>query len=125
MIELTVQLSNEVAARLAPVQHHLPHLLQQIAQSVPVDRPAESTSNPPTAYPIYNEMLDFLVNAPSPQEIIDFKASTAVQSRLGELLIKNRESTLTESEQAELDAYEQVEHIVTLLKAKAYAQLRQ
>lgn len=125
MIELTVQLPDDVAARLAPVQHQLPLLLQQIAQSVPVDRPAESTLQPPTAYPIYNEMLDFLLTAPSPQEIVNFKASAAVQSRLGELLVKNREATLTEDEQAELDAYEQVEHIITLLKARASVQLRQ
>jgi len=37
------------------------------------------------------------------------------------LLDKNREGTLTEIEAAELDLYEQLEHMMILLKAKAHA----
>lgn len=125
MIEMTVQIPNDIAARLAPIQQHLPLLLRQIARSVPGDRPAEADAAPLTAYPVYNELLDFLVAAPSPQDIVNFKVSAAAQSRLRQLLEKNQEAALTDAEQAELDAYEQVEHVMTLLKARASGQARQ
>lgn len=127
MTELTLQVSDDIAAQLMLIQGQLPRLLQQIAQSMPVDRPEAS------AFPamntqdvdVYNEFLDFLLSAPVPQEIIDFRVSDATQYRLSDLLEKNREDTLTVAEQGELDAYEQVEYVMTLLKAKAYRQLNQ
>jgi hypothetical protein len=125
MVELTVQVSDEVADRLAPIQQRLPELLRQIAQSVPVDRPAESAFPSLTGLPVYTELLDFLVASPSAERIFEFKVSPATQSRLRTLLEKNQEDALTDAEQAELDAYEQVEHVMTLLKAKAHNQLKQ
>ena len=124
MTELTLQVSDDIAARLAPIQQQLPRLLQQIAQSVPMDRSTASAFPPMSTHSVYNEFLDFLLTAPTPQEIMDFKVSAATQSRLRELLEKNREGGLTDAEQGELDAYEQVEHVMTLLKAKAHRQLK-
>ena len=124
MTELTLQVSDDIAAQLAPIQQQLPRLLQQIAQSVPMDRLEASAFSSMRTDSVYNEFLDFLLTAPAPQEIMDFKVSAATQSRLGELLEKNREDGLTDAEQGELDAYEQVEYVVTLLKAKAHRQLK-
>jgi hypothetical protein len=47
--------------------------------------------------------------------------SDAAQARLRLLLDKNREEALSATEEAELDIYEQLEHLMLLLKAKAYA----
>ncbi|MEQ9623155.1 hypothetical protein [Coleofasciculus chthonoplastes] len=68
----------------------------------------------------YTEVLDFLITRPTPQEITTFKISAEAQERLRTLLDKNREGTLTETEATELDLYEQLEHLMILLKAKAY-----
>jgi hypothetical protein len=125
MVELTIKVSDDVASRLAPIHHHLPALLQQIAQAVPQDSVSERAVRPAASFPVYTQILDFLVATPSPQDIIAFKVSAETQARLGELLEKNREDTLTESEQAELDAFEQIDHIMSLLKAKANRQLKQ
>jgi len=124
MVELTVQLPEDVAARLAPIHERLPVLLRQIAQSVPQDRLAESSTRPATDFPVYAEVLDFLVTSPTPEAIVDFKVSASIQARLRELLEKNQEDVLSEEEQAELDAYEQIDHLVTLLKARAHSQIR-
>ena len=124
MVELTVQLPEDVAARLAPIHERLPDLLRQIAQSVPQDRLAESSTRPATDFPVYAEVLDFLVTSPTPEAIVDFKVSASIQARLRELLEKNQEDVLSEEEQAELDAYEQIDHLVTLLKARAHSQIR-
>lgn len=75
--------------------------------------------------PAYTEVLDFLVTSPTPQDILDFKVSAKTQARLGDLLDKNREEELTKLEQAELDAFEQIEHMVVLLKARAHHLLAQ
>lgn len=124
MTEITIQLPQDIVTRLSPVQDNLPQLLKQIAQAVPTDRPEEIGSQTAVAYPVYNEFLNFLLTAPSPEEVVSFKVTAATQNRLRELLAKNEESTLTESEQSELDAYEQVEYVMTLLKAKAHSQLQ-
>ncbi|WP_219907712.1 hypothetical protein [Aphanothece hegewaldii] len=68
---------------------------------------------------VYDEVLDFLLKSPTPQEIITFKVSPQAQKRLQTLLLKNREATLTDNENAELDVYEKLEHLMILLKARA------
>jgi hypothetical protein len=59
-----------------------------------------------------------LVTRPTPQDILAFKVSPLAQNRLILLLDKNREGSLTASEVAELDAYEQLEHLMILMKAR-------
>ncbi|MEQ9667350.1 hypothetical protein [Coleofasciculus sp. G2-EDA-02] len=79
-----------------------------------------SVTNPTDAPIAYTEVLDFLITRPTPQEITTFKVSAEAQERLHTLLDKNREGTLTAAEATELDLYEQLEHLMILLKAKAY-----
>jgi chemotaxis response regulator CheB len=69
--------------------------------------------------PVYTEVLDFLIQLPSPQEIAVFKVSTQAQERLRLLLEKNSLGTITQVENSELDIYEQLDQLMTLLKAKA------
>jgi hypothetical protein len=57
---------------------------------------------------------------PPPQDILAFKVSGATQARIRFLLDKSREETLRVTEMAELDVYEQLEHLIILLKAKAH-----
>jgi hypothetical protein len=66
-------------------------------------------------------VIQFLAGSPTSDEIIHFKVSPETQTRLGELLEKNREESLNEFEEMELDAYEQIEHFMILLKAQAAA----
>jgi hypothetical protein len=68
--------------------------------------------------PIYTELLDLLAESADAQRVLAFRLSDPRQARLDELLDKNREGTLTESEAAELAAFEHFEHVVRLLKAR-------
>jgi hypothetical protein len=79
---------------------------------------ALATANRPEISQAYLEVLDFLVTRPTPQDILAFKVSPLAQNRLSLLLDKNREGSLTASEVAELDAYEQLEHLMILMKAR-------
>ena len=70
-------------------------------------------------YPaVYDDLLDLLAESANAQRVLAFRLSDEKQARLDELLEKNREGTLTAEESAELDAYEQFEHLVRLLKAR-------
>ena len=101
MAELTIQISDELAERLEPLRNRLPELLSQLvnAGSPHSASLALATANLPEIPQAYLEVLDFLVTRPTPQD-------------------KNREGSLTASEVAELDAYEQLEHLMILMKAR-------
>lgn len=68
---------------------------------------------------VFEEMLDFLASGPTSEQILAYKILAPVQERLAELLEKNREEGLTDAENAELDAFEYVDHFMSLLKARA------
>ena len=72
---------------------------------------------------IQDEVLEFLLSSPTPQQIIAFHASDTAQARLRYLLDNNRNGTLTDDERAELEEASQINHFVTLLKAKAHQTL--
>jgi len=66
--------------------------------------------------PAYREVYHFLASAPSHEEILAFRPSEATQERIRALLAANMEGRLTAEEQAELDEFEQIEHVVRMLK---------
>jgi hypothetical protein len=67
---------------------------------------------------IYDDLLDLLAESADAQRVLAFRLSDEKQAQLDQLLEKNREGILTDEESAELDAYEQFEHLVRLLKAR-------
>lgn len=72
---------------------------------------------------LFDEITDFLLSQPNAEEIIAFRASPHLDARLHELLDKNSDDTLSEDEQAELDAFIQYGHLLTALKIKARQKL--
>jgi len=124
MAELTIQVPDELAIRLEPLRSRLPELLLQLLETTnPSWATHSDVTNPTDIPPAYIEVLDFLINSPTPEEIAAFKVSPQAQARLGVLLNKNREETLTATEAAEINVYEQLEHLMILLKARAYASI--
>lgn len=73
----------------------------------------------------FEEVYDFLLSTPTPEQIIAFRPSKATQSHIHELLESNREGNLTAEDQAELDEFSRVEHFVRMLKARARMKLYQ
>ncbi|MCC3414008.1 MULTISPECIES: hypothetical protein [unclassified Microcoleus] len=125
MATITLQIPDELAQRLEPLQNRLPELLWQILELTknPTTIEPEITTHSADIPAVYQEVLDFLIKSPIPQDIVNFKVSQQAQTRLQILLDKNRESTLNPMEIAELDVYEQLEHLMILLKARAYSEI--
>ena len=73
---------------------------------------------------IQEEVLAFLLSTPTPQDIINFRASDLAQERLRYLLEANRQGILNDEERAELDEASQMNHFIMLLKAKARGEAR-
>ncbi len=73
--------------------------------------------------PVYDEVLEFLLSTPTPEQIANFRPSEGTQERIRLLLELNRNNKLTAEQQAELDEFSQVEHFVRLLKARAHQKL--
>ena len=67
----------------------------------------------------YEEVVDFIAAGTTPQNVIAFRPSEAAQERVTDLLSREKESSLTPKEKAELDHYLQLEHLMRLAKARA------
>jgi hypothetical protein len=117
MTTITLDVPEDLAARLAQRHAQLPQLLALALELFPAELPLAA----PVAaagQPVFDEMLDFLASGPTPTQIVAFKLSPAAHMRLEALLDKNREEDLSDAEEAELDVYAQVNHLL-LLKARA------
>ncbi len=111
MVEVTLQvtLPDELAKRVQEARERLPEILELGLREL---TPLESR--------VFGEVLDFLSRGPSPKQIIEFKSSEAQQAQIRELLEKNSAGSLSERENAELDLYERLEHIMIMLKARTH-----
>ncbi len=118
MTTITLEIPDELANQLAPLQERLPELLS-LAVDLSANRPTPTTAHTGTMQPVFKEVIDFLMSQPTPEQIIAFKVSPTAQTRLETLLDKNREDELTDDELAELDTYEQINHLLILLRAYA------
>jgi hypothetical protein len=124
MTQITIEVPDELAQRLEPFQNQLSELLTRlIASNLPDPSIASRSATYAHAVELpttYLELLDFLVSRPTAQQILEFKVSEQSQNRLQTLLQRNREAVLSSAETAELDLYEQLDNMMSLLKVRAY-----
>lgn len=69
--------------------------------------------------PVYDEVLEFLLSSPTPDQVIAFRPSEAAENRIRELVEKSRAGRLTPEEAAEIEEFDRIEHFVRMLKIKA------
>jgi hypothetical protein len=73
--------------------------------------------------PVYDEVYEFLLSAPTPQQVIAFRPSEQLQKHIQALLEANDEGLATPEQRTEFDEFLQVEHFVRMLKIKARQKL--
>jgi hypothetical protein len=71
----------------------------------------------------YNEIVEFIAANTAPAKLIAFRPSKATQSRVSELLSREKTSGLSRDEASELDHFLEIEHLMRLAKARARQQL--
>jgi hypothetical protein len=71
------------------------------------------------SYTLVDEITDFLMTSPTAEQIVAFQLSEQVSQRALKLLELNRQNDLTPDERVEMNTYMQMDHFMTVLKAKA------
>jgi len=66
---------------------------------------------------LFDDLLDVLV-AEDAERVLRFRLPDTTQHRLRVLIGMSRDGTISDREQAELDTFKQLEHVVRLLKAR-------
>jgi len=112
MVQLTIEVPDELAFRLQPNQNRLVEIIELGLREI---TPAE--------YTLHSELIEFLASGPTPQNIVSFQPSADVTTRVIELLEKNKDGSLNAAEQVELDQYETLDYLMTLVKARARVHL--
>lgn len=118
MTTVTLDVPEHIARRLNAEREHLPEILDQALQLL-LSQSGKAISRQVPPDMAFMEMLEFLSMRPTANEVRAFKISAEAQARLSDLLEKNTEHGLTESEHAELDWYERVHDLMTWLKAQS------
>ena len=116
MATITLELPDELAGNIHA--EALSALWREFvsAKIAKVSKAANGNSAPP---PIYHEPLNFLASQPTREQVVAYRISPKAQTRLSDLLYRNREETLTPAERAELDTYLHLSDWLALLKARA------
>jgi len=115
-MQISVEVSDELALRLTPLQDQLPQILELGLR--------EWNGTARSGFSGLTDVLEFLANLPTPEEILALKPSEALQQQISALLEKNRAVGLTLEEERSWQQYEYVEHLVRVAKAKALLRLR-
>lgn len=71
------------------------------------------------AHPLYLEMIDFIASGTTPEAVVQYRPSAQAQQRLEELLAAAEDGQLTPEQQAELNHFLELEHILRMAKARA------
>jgi hypothetical protein len=109
-MQVTVNIPDELARRLDAESQELPEIIARGLRFHGLGASSELT----------DEILAFLAKGPRPAEILAFRPCAASLNRSRKLLQKNRTNALTADETAELDEMGLMDHLMTLLKAKAH-----
>lgn len=67
----------------------------------------------------YEEIVNFIAAGTTPQNVIAFRPSEAVEARVEDLLEREKDGELSATEKSELDHFMQIEHLMRLAKARA------
>jgi hypothetical protein len=114
MVQMTIQLSDELADRVRPIGPWLSTVIE--ISLTGFKTPAAATAA---------EVMQVLLNNPAPQELFDYHVSDQAQARLQRLLVLGEAGMLSELEQLELDELQRLEHTIIMLKAQIAKQLQQ
>lgn len=116
MTTITLEVPDSLAPKFAALGNRLPDVL---AQTVDLFSNKNGSAKLTKAFPVYEAMMDFLASGPTPEKIIAHHFPLDLQTRLEELLDCNREGEIATEELAELDAFEQVNDVMSSLKLRA------
>jgi hypothetical protein len=115
-MQILVEVPDELGLRLAPMHDQLPQILELGLRGL--------NANVQDGFSGLTDILEFLANLPSPQEILALKPSADLQAEVQQLIAKTKGEGLSASEEHLWQQYEYVEHLVRMAKARALLKLQ-
>lgn len=113
-MEIILDVSEELAAQIKPIQKSLAQIITLGLRELNVKQLQGFNG--------LSDVLEFLADLPSPEDILALKPSAQLQSEIELLLEKNNNEGLNQEEEYYWQQYQYIEHLVR--KAKINAQLR-
>ena len=112
---ITLDIPNELGHRLNPFKNQLPQLLELGLRefNIPND----------SGFHGINDILEFLAQLPSAEEIMALRPAQALQQRMNQLLEKQQTIGLNMDEEREWQQYDYLEHLVRIAKTNALLKL--
>lgn len=117
MMEITINVPDRLGQQLQQFGERLPEVLERGMQELL----NEQSDN----FQQESEIVGLLARQPTPEQILAIRPSLEFQARMSDLLAQSKAGTLSRQDEAELERYLALEHLVRLAKAHAYEQLRQ
>ena len=71
----------------------------------------------------YDEFVDFVAHGTTPQRVVDFQPSAETKERVADPIRRQKTTSLSSDETAELEQFLQIEHLMRLAKARARQRL--
>jgi len=115
-MQITLEIPDHIAQQIHPFEEDLTQILALGMRQL--------KANPSTGFSGLAEILEFLAQLPTPEQILDLRLSPPVQTEVEILLEKNRTQGLNNEEQRLWQQYEFIEHLVRLAKAQALLKLK-
>ncbi|BAU12689.1 hypothetical protein LEP3755_32200 [Leptolyngbya sp. NIES-3755] len=115
-MQITLDIPEELLTRLNAIEQNLPEVLE-----LGLD---ELTARPQPGFTGFAEVLEFLANLPTPEEILALRPSETLQAQIDQLAEKHKAEALTPQEKQLWQQYEYLEHLIGMAKAKAFLKLR-
>ena len=114
-VQITIEVPDSLGKQLNRFQDRLPEALERGIR--------ELESEQPENYQDESKIVELLVSRPSPEQVLGIRPSPEFQRRVSDLLARSKTDSLTRLEEAELERYLTLEHLVRLAKAHAFQQL--
>ena len=115
-VQITIEVPDSLGKQLRRFQDRLPEALERGIRELEANEEPENFQDE-------SQIVALLVSQPSPEQVLGIRPSPEFQARVSDLLARNKINALSRSEEAELERYLTLEHLVRLAKAHAFQQL--
>lgn len=116
IMQITIDVPEALLTKLNALEQSLPQVLELGIN--------ELSARPQPGFTGFAEVLEFLADLPTSEEILALRPSETLQAQINQLAEKHKAEALTPQEQQLWQQYEYLEHLVSMAKAKAYLKLK-
>ncbi|NJL82181.1 MAG: hypothetical protein HC890_02990 [Chloroflexaceae bacterium] len=118
MPQIVIDVPDRLAEQLEPFQAQLPWMLELGLRELQLQQQSAHFLDE-------QEIITLLASQPTPEQILAIRPSPELQARVSELLAHSKAENLSSKEEAKLERYPTLEHLVRLAKSHGLAQLPQ